>query len=709
MDILYLRSNTAADHNQTWLSMKYFTFLTVFVLVSYAVQARSAQDTDTIDSLERALAQHTKDDEDKVAVLKDLSFAYSRVDPRKGLQYADQLMELAGRLGHPTHQAAGYGTRANSLAVLGEDSLARVAYQQAIQLYKDNGEEYQAALSSFNLSVLYNNVGMYREALAAAEEAYEIIKNGDNKAHHAAILRGLGVCHFYLGNHLIAIDYYYKGIEVAESIQDHLEAGQLYTNIGLIYKRLGKYEEAIEVYQKADSMIVASSDMPSRVNLLGNMASAYDSMGETEKAIGLYEKALALATDIGFKRGEATNLTNLGVAYCDTGDYVRAMDYFNRGFAIYEQSPNYAAIALIYRYQANILVEASSAQLEQMGIAPGNRLGQALELATKALEIAQEIENPLTEYPIYYSLSVIYEQQHRYQEALDAHKAYVEIRDRLIGEEQKEEVVRLEMEYEMGRRDALAAAEIQQHKTTRNTIIAGSALLFLIGVGGLVAYKKRQDGLKKQSELAFRASLSETEMKVLRLQMNPHFIFNSLNSISDYISKNDLESADYYLAKFAKLMRGILESSEEQEIPLADELQLLHLYMQLEASRLAGKFTHEITVGAGIDTQETLVPPLILQPFVENSIWHGLSRKKGQGKIKIEVTRDGDMINCAVEDDGVGRSPHHAKNGHKSYGTSITKDRIDMLNRLKDTQASIHIVDLEQGTRVEVKLPAGEL
>ena len=222
-----------------------------------------------------------------------------------------------------------------------------------------------------------------------------------------------------------------------------------------------------------------------------------------------------------------------------------------------------------------------------------------------------------------------------------------------------------------------------------------------------IGYKRRRSAKEIQNELLLKAKISDTEMRALRLQLNPHFIFNSLNSISDYIGKNDIKTADYYLAKFAKLMRGILENSEEKEIPLADELKMLELYMQLESSRLNHKFTFEIKVEQGIDPETTLVPPLILQPFVENSIWHGLAQKDGAGKIIIEVTKENAMLNCIVEDDGIGRKNASTSNG-KSYGMKITKDRIELLNKFKNTNASVNLIDLEKGTRVEVKLPFEE-
>jgi LytS/YehU family sensor histidine kinase len=169
--------------------------------------------------------------------------------------------------------------------------------------------------------------------------------------------------------------------------------------------------------------------------------------------------------------------------------------------------------------------------------------------------------------------------------------------------------------------------------------------------------------------------------------MNPHFIFNSLNSISDYIRKNNSSEADEYLSKFAKVMRMTLENSEQQAIPLEDDLKALELYIQLEAKRLSDKFTYQISVADDIDKENTLVPPMIFQPFVENSIWHGISKKEGKGHILIEIKKE----NVVKE--------------KQSLGMKITKARIDMLNKLRGSKADIRITDKEKGLQAELILP----
>ncbi len=230
-------------------------------------------------------------------------------------------------------------------------------------------------------------------------------------------------------------------------------------------------------------------------------------------------------------------------------------------------------------------------------------------------------------------------------------------------------------------------------------MLGGSGIV-LVSIIGFILYRRKE-------QAQFKTKVADTELKALKAQMNPHFIFNSLNSISDFIVKNDTVSATNYLTKFAKLMRQTLESSEKQEILLKEDLELLKTYLDIESRRLNNRFTYEIIVDDEIDIENVLVPPLILQPFIENSIWHGISKLDKKGHIAIEYKRDNHMILCAVEDNGVGRkrTENYKLKKNPSLGIKITKNRIEIINQLKKTKGTVALIDKDYGLRVEVKLP----
>lgn len=224
----------------------------------------------------------------------------------------------------------------------------------------------------------------------------------------------------------------------------------------------------------------------------------------------------------------------------------------------------------------------------------------------------------------------------------------------------------------------------------------------------------RKEEEVKRLELEIKQKLAETETAILRLQMNPHFIFNSMNSISSYILQRDIETANDYLSRFARLMRLILELAAKPFIPVYDEVEFLEQYMAAEAMRFENKFKWVIRVDEAIDADDTLVPTMILQPFVENAILHGIALKNDMGEIKICFEKHDDNLCCIVEDNGVGRDAARiagkAKN-HNSKALSITKERLRLIKMKDGSAASFAVIDLvdenskPSGTRVEVLLP----
>jgi hypothetical protein len=251
----------------------------------------------------------------------------------------------------------------------------------------------------------------------------------------------------------------------------------------------------------------------------------------------------------------------------------------------------------------------------------------------------------------------------------------------------------------------------------RIAVIASIATLFY----GLIRWRLKQkfrlkleqsEKEKQIAELSHKAS--ELEMQALRSQMNPHFIFNSLNSINMFILENNKLQASEYLSKFSRLVRLILQNSQEAVIPLERELEALQLYLELEALRFDQKFEYKITIADVVDTAMLKVPPLIIQPYAENAIWHGLMHKREKGHLEIEVYQQDEILFYKITDDGIGRKDaaelkSKSASTRKSMGMRITADRIDMLQHRNET--SITITDLvladgnPGGTEVLIKIP----
>ncbi|MDQ3109830.1 MAG: histidine kinase [Bacteroidota bacterium] len=232
-----------------------------------------------------------------------------------------------------------------------------------------------------------------------------------------------------------------------------------------------------------------------------------------------------------------------------------------------------------------------------------------------------------------------------------------------------------------------------------------------------IVYRIRQIKKKERAESESRVAMAGNELKALRAQMNPHFVFNSLNSIQHFILTNKSADAGKYLNKFARLMRVILNNSEKSLITIREELEYLQLYLDLEEMRFEGKFISNIHIADGIDIDYLEIPAMLLQPYVENAILHGLTPKQGGGKLDISMRLKANTIICSITDNGIGREKAREmrqlsnRKDHKSLGMKITHDRLELINRLNGSQLSLTITDLYSedgsaaGTRVDIFIP----
>ncbi|MFT3909559.1 MAG: tetratricopeptide repeat protein [Ferruginibacter sp.] len=654
----------------------YFLF---FIFCLCALWGSSQQKL--LDSLEAELGKHLQEDTTRLSLLGNISFYYYEMDPEKGLQYSDEELLLAKKLNNEKEQALAYSNKGINYWAQGE-------YSQALANYKLAG-------------VLYEKLRLNKE-----------FANLNNR---------IATVYFSLSDYSTALDTYFKNLTIFEKLNDSLRCAVTYGNIALCYSNLTKYNKAIEYYEKAIKINEGINNKKAIADNYTNLGNLYDNIDKPDLAISYYQKALNISIPIGYNRNIASNESNIGIAYTSQKDFIRGYEYLMKALPFYAQSGNKKNVAVIHESLAEIFLSADPSFFTKQNIKISDRYIYSKRYLDSSMAVFEEIEDPEGQSQVWEKRSAMFSQQNNFKEALSAYQHYKKLQDSVMNDEKNQTIANLEMEYAFTKREdsikaeneqmALAASsEIKRQSTLKQTTIIISSILLSAAVASFIFYKRKRDAVEKQQEAEFKTEVTDTEMKALRAQMNPHFIFNSLNSISDYISKNNIPDADKYLSKFAKLMRLILENSEQKEIALQDDLKALELYMQLEALRMKNKFTHSINVDEVIDVSTVLVPPLILQPFVENSIWHGIAGKDGSGHINIRIKKEGnEMINCIVEDDGIGRKraavTDAAPNEKTSLGMKITQERIDVLNKIKNTKAGVQLFDLEQGLRVEVKLP----
>ena len=355
--------------------------------------------------------------------------------------------------------------------------------------------------------------------------------------------------------------------------------------------------------------------------------------------------------------------TNLGWAYLNTSNLIKAEEYLQKSLKISEESNIKSSIEQNYNYLAKVA--------EQRKDYKG-----ALLFTQKSRYLADELNK---------------EQNFQY------------INDIIIKydtEKMTDRVNLLERERDI---------EKIKYRKNRNILIGSCVLLFLVTILSYFLY--RQQSLQSEKRIV------TLEQDIMRSQMNPHFVFNSLNSIKQYIISNEQKSAVYYLNKFAKLMRKILDASKIKEVYLEEEIETLKLYFSIENIRFENQIGFSINIDDNVSIDNVKVPSLILQPFIENAIWHGLSSKKGNKKIDIFIDKSSDkFVNIAIEDNGVGREKSAEIKGNKhikrkSVGLTLTNERLKNFVKKFKNNYSLKFHDLKGhnnraiGTRVVLQLP----
>lgn len=320
------------------------------------------------------------------------------------------------------------------------------------------------------------------------------------------------------------------------------------------------------------------------------------------------------------------------------------------------------------------------------------------------------------------AITVIYKEYNDYKKTLECNKIASAYKDSVFNITSQEKVLELQTKYETEKKEAeiirltkenqIRLLEAEKQKTHIKYILAIAIITIILGIILFNYYRLKQKNYQHELE---KKNLN-IEKRLLMAQMNPHFIYNLLNSIQSFISGNNSYMAEKYLSKFAKLIRYNLENTRNTFINLNDEINSLQINLELEKLRFDDKFDFEIKTSPNINLINTQIPPMLVQPFVENAIIHGILNKKDKGHISVNFSSEKKSLLCTIEDDGVGREKSaeinsQKKSKHKSLGMQLVHDRIELLTDQKKSDISVGIIDLKdeagnaKGTRIILKIP----
>ncbi|MEZ0007017.1 tetratricopeptide (TPR) repeat protein [Flavobacterium sp. 28YEA47A] len=641
-------------------------FFMLFCVLSYS------QET-TIDSLKKVL-NHSKNDIDKAELLNAIASEYMSSDPKQMGDYANKALELSKKIKHRIEEGNSYLNLGNVNVILGNYPLALDNFSNAQEIFEadlitdlKNSSEIKKGLARAygSIGIVFSEQSNYAKALQYHLKAVKIYEEMKDEARTARIYNNIGIVYQAIKEDFKALDYFTKAQKLQEKTGD-MTVGITTTNIGNIYLRQKNYPKALEYYTKSKNTFAKSSDARGLGELYNNLGSYYWQTGNSSQALESWKKAIAQFNSIDDKFGISDTYSHLGNFYFNHKKYNEAL---------------------------------------------GNATN-ALKLA-KELDVLEQVMNSEK------LISSIYEKQNKLDLALQHYRYYNVARDSLISHENIRKSVQAEMNFDFEKKqtiqqEAHEKRELlykEQNKRYQLQTIFGA--LFGILIFGIIFLIYNRMQLKKT--LTLQKELAEYEQKALHLQMNPHFVFNCLGSISSFIVQNGTDSAIKYLSKFSKLMRLTLEYSKESLIPIDKEIESLQNYLELEQLRSDKMFNFSITKSDQIEDDMAL-PPLLLQPFVENAIIHGLIPKKEVGKIDIDFSLKEESLICMIVDNGIGFEKSQELKAasvsiHKSMALDITRKRLEMMGAVTSKTSKVEIKELKDengkpiGTEVILYLP----
>ena len=488
----------------------------------------------------------------------------------------------------------------------------------------------------------------------------------------------------------------------------------LYEGLGDVYLLTKSYNLSIGAYQ--DGLKVAQKHLitPKITDLNSKIAQAYNAKGETEKAEGFFNKSMELANTENKKRAVEEQIK--------VADFKNEVNDFSDEIELRKEALN--TINEIESDSENLDNESPLTPQKQnykIGNAYASQrdYGNAIEYLQKSIEESDDKADLIVQKDATRRLSEVYRDAGQFNKALLVYQDYVALVDKLYSKKEQEisqaarfskdivskqnRILSLESDRELSEsKYQLTTEQAKRQKLIIYSLIGG-VLLLLIGAFLMYKYIKQQ-----------RLANNLLALKSLRSQMNPHFIFNALNSVNSFIASNDERTANKYLTDFSLLMRAVLENSEEDFISLEKEIKLIELYTKLEHFRFQDKFEYTINVDENIKIEDFVIPPMLLQPYIENAVWHGLRYKKTKGHLDIAITQTKpDEIQISITDDGIGRKKSKAlktENQQKqnSKGMGNIKKRVSILNAMYKDKVDVFIDDFQYeedvGTKVVVTL-----
>ncbi len=655
-----------------YLQKCFLTCLILLASISYA------QKNNKIDSL-LTLLKKDKPDTARVTHLNTLGRKLMYTSPDTAIILGNEALSLSKGLQDEKDISISYGNLGCYYYLKADYYIALDYHQKALntdsnrikkaQNVSEKNEALQAiAVDLGNIGLVYAQYADYPKALDYYFQALKIGEELGNKIGIASQLCNIGSVYNNQADYPNALNYYFKALKIFEELGDKNSIAATFGQIGLLYMHQGDYSKALDYNSRALEIFEELGNKNFIARVLGNMGVIYKEQKNYPKALEYYLKTLKIREELGAKELIATTLCNLGIVYTKTGKYKEAETYFKKAIAL----------------------------CESIG----------------ALDYLNQFEEELSKF---------YEATGNYQLSLIHYKKAILLKDSIFSEKNKKQITRIEMKYDFEKKEAAVRAEQDKkdleneaalERKSKTIYMLSAATLLFIGISLAIYLLYRQNKfMNRQRELMI-------ENKLMRAQMDPHFIFNALNSIQKLVLEEKTELTLSYINDFSSILRTTLDNSFYNLIPLEKEIAFIKHYLSLEKLRFNNRFQFAINVSEAVNEYSIKIPPMLIQPVIENAIKHGLSHKtEGIINIDFDIKESRNCLYCSITDTGIGRQKSMELNiqnelMHKSKGMEIIYDRIKLHNfkRKKDFY-TIHITDLYDnnnqpiGTKVEYTFP----
>ena len=551
------------------------------------------------------------------------------------------------------------------------------------------------------LGEINKSINEWDLALGNYQQAYQklAIEFSSSPEYQRTVV-GLGNTHMQLGNYDAALKNFQDALKFR--LRGHEKMERL-LDISEVYFQMGNYDEALKILESPKDSKVADISLDTRIQ--NQQSKIYARMNELDKTKDIYSNSLN--TLRANKKVDEEENNSLQSAKEEIVDVLREQKRYDDEIDLRNKS-------IEYNLESNNLAEVTKDKVEiSKTLEAKGETNAAIQELEEAAAIADTLIDPREQAQAFLALATLYEKNGRNNQALSAFKKYsdavargenlnqAELREKSNLLKQQKDIEELTKTVSIGQRE-----EIIERQTVFRQRLVIYGLLLIIAIIGATSY------FIYKNALASKVANQLLALKSLRSQMNPHFIFNALNSVNHFIAQQDERTANKFLSEFSLLMRLVMENSQEDFISLQKEHEILSLYLKLEHYRFRDKFDYEIQMENTINTDEIEVPPMLIQPYLENAVWHGLRYKESKGKLFLRFRRVNHSLLVEIEDDGIGRKKSTDlktinQKKHNSTGLKNIQERLAIINKVYKASYQVNIEDLpnDTGTKVHIILP----